>query len=145
MNERQRKFVDFYIQTGNASESARLAGYSKKTDYSIGERLLRNVEVRAAIDSRLKELESRRVAQMQEVLEHLTSALRGELTEEVVTNSGKKFTVPVSERDRLKAAEMLLKVQGAFKDKVDVKVSGADLFVQTLEKIWAEDNAGASP
>jgi len=62
MNERQKRFVDEYIQTANASEAARLAGYSKKTAYSIGERLLRNVEVRKVIDARFKELESQRVA-----------------------------------------------------------------------------------
>lgn len=141
MTERQARFVDFYIQTGNASEAARKAGYSKRADYSIGERLLRNVEVRAAIDERLKELESRRVADTQEIIEHLSAVVRGEVTEEVVTQSGKKFVAAVSEKDRLKAADMLLKISGAYREKVDVTVSGAELFVQTLEKIWADDRA----
>ena len=34
---------------------------------------------------------------------------------------------------------MLLKVHGAFKDKVDVKVGGGELFIQTLEKVLDED------
>ena len=145
MNEKQKRFVDAYIQTANASEAARQAGYSKQTAYSIGERLLRNVEIKNAIDARLKEMESQRVAETQEVLEHLTAVVRGEMTEEVVTNSGKKFVVTVSERDKLKAAEMLLKVHGAFKDKLDVKVDSSTLFVETLEKIWSKENAGGSP
>ena len=145
MNERQKRFVDEYIQTGNASEAARRAGYSRRTDYSIGERLLRNVEVRRAIDARLKELESQRVAKTQELLEHLTSVVRGEVEETVITNSGKVFTAPVVEKDRLKAAEMLLKVQGAFREKVDVKVDSTALFVETLEKIWSKENDRASP
>lgn len=145
MNEKQKRFVDAYIQTANASEAARQAGYSKQTAYSIGERLLRNVEIKNAIDARLKEMESQRVAETQEVLEHLTAVVRGEMTEEVVTNSGKKFVVTVSERDKLKAAEMLLKVHGAFKDKLDVKVDSSTLFVETLEKIWSKENAGESP
>ena len=145
MNEKQKRFVDAYIQTANASEAARQAGYSKQTAYSIGERLLRNVEVKKAIDARLKEMESARVAETQEVLEHLTAVVRGEMTEEVVTNSGKKFVVTVGERDKLKAAEMLLKVHGAFKDKLDVKVDSSTLFVETLEKIWSKENAGESP
>ena len=89
-------------------------------------------------------MESARVAETQEVLEHLTAVVRGEMTEEVVTNSGKKFVVTVSERDKLKAAEMLLKVHGAFKDKLDVKVDSSTLFVETLEKIWSKENAGES-
>lgn len=140
MTEKQRRFIDYYLQTANAAESARRAGYSKKTDYSIGERLLRNVEVRKAIEERLKQMESNRLAETREVLEHLTKTLRGEVTEVVVTNSGKKFTVPVSERDRLKAADMLLKVFGEYRDKLDVKVDGAQLFVDTLTKISSKLN-----
>ncbi|MBQ4495781.1 MAG: terminase small subunit, partial [Selenomonadaceae bacterium] len=71
MTEKQRRFIDYYLQTANAAESARRAGYSKKTDYSIGERLLRNVEVRKAIEERLKQMESNRLAETREVLEHL--------------------------------------------------------------------------
>lgn len=145
MTERQLRFVDYYVQTGNASDAARKAGYSARTAYSIGERLLRNVEVRAAIDARLKELESTRIAETQEILEHLTSVVRGNVTETVVTNSGKSFDVVVAEKDRLKAAEMLLKIHGAFREQLDVKVDSTQLFVQTLEKIWADDNDRASP
>lgn len=145
MNERQKRFVDFYIQTGNASEAARKAGYSERTAYSIGEENLRKPEVRAEIERRLGELKTQRTADTQEILEHLTAVVRGELTEEVVTNSGKKITAKVNQRDRLKAAEMLLKVNGAFREQVDVKVDSSTLFVETLEKIWSKDNVGANP
>ena len=145
MTEKQLRFVDFYVQTGNASDAARKAGYSHRTAYSIGEQLLRREDVRAAIDARLKELESTRIAETQEILEHLTSVVRGNVTETVVTNSGKKFDVVVAEKDRLKAAEMLLKIHGAFREQLDVKVDSTQLFVQTLEKIWADDNDRASP
>lgn len=145
MTEKQLRFVDYYVQTGNASEAARQAGYSHRTAYSIGEQLLRREDVRAAIDARLKELESTRIAETQEILEHLTSVVRGEVSETVVTNSGKQFDVAVSEKDRLKAAEMLLKIHGAFREQLDVKVDSTQLFVQTLEKIWADDNDRASP
>ena len=63
------------------------------------------------------------------------------MTETVVTNSGKSFIVPVSEKDRIKAGEMILKVNGAFKDKVDVKVDSGQLFIQTMEKVFGEENA----
>lgn len=141
MNDRQRKFVDYYIQTANASEAARMAGYSKRTAHSIGNENLRKPEVLAEINRRLDQFKSQRTADTQEVLEHLTSVLRGELTEEVVTNSGKKLVAKIGERDRLKAAEMLLKVNGAFREKIDVKVDSSTLFAQTLEKIWSDDRS----
>ena len=137
---KQARFVDYYIQTGNASEAARRAGYSPKTSYSIGEENLRKPEIRQAVEKRLKELESQRIAETKEVLEHLTSVLRGELTEEIVTPTGKKISTAVRETDKLRAAEMLLKVAGAFKDKLDVKVDGAQLFVQTMEKVWQKSD-----
>ena len=145
MNERQKRFVDEYIQTGNASEAARRAGYSRRTARYIGTELIAKPNILKAIDERLKELESQRVAKTQELLEHLTSVVRGEVEETIITNSGKVFTAPVAEKDRLKAAEMLLKVQGAFREKVDVKVDSTALFVETLEKIWSKENDRASP
>ena len=145
MNERQKRFVDFYIQTGNASEAARKAGYSEHVANVAGSKLLTKGNIRAEIDRRLGELKTQRTADTQEILEHLTSVVRGELTEEVVTNSGKKITAKVNQRDRLKAAEMLLKVNGAFREQVDVKVDSSTLFVETLEKIWSKDTVGANP
>ena len=47
-------FVKYYLAAGdtyqNATQSAIAAGYSKKTAYSAGARLLKNVDVRAEID-----------------------------------------------------------------------------------------------
>lgn len=138
MTEKQSRFVEHYLQTANASEAARQAGYSEKTAYSIGSENLRKPEVAAAIDERLKQMASERIADTEEVLSHLTSVLRGEVTETVVTQSGKSFVVPVSEVDRLAAAEKLLRVSGAYRDKLNVKVDSGQLFIQTLEKISAE-------
>ena len=141
MNERQKRFVDFYIQTGNASEAARRAGYSERIANRIGAENLSKPVIRTAIDERLKELENHRVADTQENLERLTAIARGEVTEEVVTNSGRKVTVQPKVNDRIKATELLLKVQGAFREKVDVEVSGAEWFKRELEKVWENDRA----
>ena len=98
MTERQKRFIDHYIQTANASEAARLAGYSERTARIHAAKLLAKTNIREKIDKRLKELESARIAETKELLEHLTSVIRGQVTEEVVTNSGKKFVVEVSEK-----------------------------------------------
>jgi len=49
VNDRQRRFVEEYLVDLNATQAAIRAGYSVKTAYSQGERLLRNVEVATAI------------------------------------------------------------------------------------------------
>jgi phage terminase small subunit len=46
-------FVEAYLQSFNATQAAKAAGYSEKTAYSIGQRLLKNVEVGALIQERL--------------------------------------------------------------------------------------------
>lgn len=144
LTEKQSRFVDNYIITANASEAAKRSGYSPKTAFAIGTENLHKPEVRKAIDARLGELASERIADAKEAMEHLTSVMRGEKQEIVVTQSGKKIKVPPKICDRNRAAELILKVHGAFQEKLDVEVSGADLFVQTLEKVWA-NNANENP
>ena len=142
MTERQNRFVDEFLKTGNASESARRAGYSAKSAKVTGAKLLANANLSAAVDERLKEMASERIAETQEVLEHLTAVMRGEVVEEVVTPGGKKIPVHVRESDRLKAADMILKVRGEYREKVEVKADASQLLVSTLEKIWTPQ-AGA--
>lgn len=77
LTERQKRFVDAYIKTGNASEAARLAGYSKKNVNVDGAKLLVNPSISREVQKRLKELESERTADVKETLEYLTSVMRG--------------------------------------------------------------------
>lgn len=117
LTEKQRRFVDYYIETGNASEAARRAGYSEKTAGWIGQENLQKPTIKAAIDARLRELEDKRIAKADEVMQFLTSTLRGEVKEERVvvegTGDGRSdariIKVQVSARDRLEAAKSLLK------------------------------------
>lgn len=132
LNERQSLFVDFYIQSGNATESAKKAGYSERSAMQLGCELLSNAKIQSAIQSRLAQLESERIAKDKEVLEYMTAVMRGETTEEVVMNIGtgkgytraEKITAQVSAKDRLKAAEMLAKVKGMFITKAEVDLQG---------------------
>lgn len=117
LTEKQRRFADYYIETGNATESARRAGYSSKTAEAIGLENLGKPRIKAAIDARLRELEDKRIAKADEVMQFLTSTLRGEVKEERVvvegTGEGRSdariIKVQVSARDRLEAAKSLLK------------------------------------
>lgn len=61
LNQRQLKFVLVYVRTGNASEAAREAGYSRKTADVQGARLLRNARVAAEV----AKFQSREVAKFE--------------------------------------------------------------------------------
>lgn len=141
LTEKQRRFVDYYVETGNASEAARRAGYAEKAAYRTGSENLRKPQVKAAIDARLKELEDKRIAKADEVLQFLTSTLRGEVKEERVvvegTGEGRSdariIKVQVSARDRLEAAKSLLKRYPMLLDAKEQKLR--------LQKLEAEIRA----
>ena len=110
---KQKKFADEYIKTGNAYKSAINAGYSKS--YAKGNivKLLENVSVKTYVDKKLSELEAETIAESKEVLQYLTSVLRGETHDEVYykTEYGGEALgqVKVQNKDRLKAAELLMR------------------------------------
>ena len=49
LNEKQELFVQHYILTRNASEAARLAGYSERSARNQGSRLLQEEEIQQRI------------------------------------------------------------------------------------------------
>lgn len=51
MTNRKRAFIREYPKDFNATRAAKAAGYSEKTAYSQGQRLLKDVEVKAALDA----------------------------------------------------------------------------------------------
>ena len=136
MTDKQKRFCDEYLIDCNATQAAIRAGYSPKTAYSIGVENLKNHELKTYIDERLEQLRSEKIADAQEVLEYLTSVMRGEHTEQVLRLDGDGVqvvdSVQTPTRDKLKAAELIGKRYGMFKDAVDlggavpVVISGGD-------------------
>lgn len=107
---KQQAFCDYYIETGNATEAAVRAGYSKKTAKVIGQENLTKPYLRRYIDERLQQKESQRIASQDEILQFLTSVVRGEVTEQVPIVMRTSFELPdktPSVHDRVKAAELL--------------------------------------
>ena len=129
LTEKQKRFADYYIETGNGTEAAIKAGYSKKTARVIGQENLLKPAVKNYIDEKLTEISSKRIASANEVMELLTSAARGELEEEVVVvenigdycSEAKVIKKQIGAKDRLKAAELLGKRYRLFTDKLEVK------------------------
>ena len=148
LTAKQQRFCDEYLVDLNATQAAIRSGYSEKTAYSQGQRMLKNVEVKAFIEKRMAEKEELLIAKQDEVMRYLTSVMRRELSESVVvtlqnktekwvvdedTGKLKKQTVteekpavvdiPAKLVDANKAAELIGKRYGMFKDSVKLDVT----------------------
>jgi len=128
MTAKQRRFCDEYLIDLNATQAAIRAGYSSKYANTNVSKLLQNTSIKEFIKKRMDEKEKQLIADQDEVLRYLTSVLRGESqsTEIVVEGVGdgcseaRTMQKEPSEKDRLKAAELLGKRYSLFSDKVDV-------------------------
>ncbi|HGE7670885.1 TPA: terminase small subunit, partial [Streptococcus pyogenes] len=85
---KQKRFADEYIISANATAAAIKAGYSKKTARSIGQENLTKPDIKAYIDERLEKLESEKIATQEEVLQYLTSIMRGDQQEKTLISVG---------------------------------------------------------
>lgn len=141
MTTKQKRFIDEYIlQGGNQSAAAIAAGYSENGAKVRGSILAARSDVRGAIDAKLDEISSAKTADAKELLEFLTAVMRGEIEEVLVVPSGKKVKVPCNCSARLRAAETLCRIYGLFKrDEAEPKNTGAELLINTLEKIWQKE------
>lgn len=136
MNKRQRRFADEYLIDCNATQAAIRAGYSEKTAYSQGQRLLKKVEVQTYIEEQLEKIHNEKIADATEVMMYLTSVMRGEQTEQTLRFLGEGYQeiadIDITARERLKAAELIGKRYGMFTDKLDIEspipvvISGED-------------------
>lgn len=126
LDDRQKKFADRYIETGNAKQSALDAGYSESTAHQAS-KMLRNPSIRAYIGQITNEFDNDKVADQQEVLAFLTTVMRGEMTEEKLYNIGNYkqdiIDLHVGVNDRLKAGELLGKRYALFKDQLDAQIT----------------------
>ena len=126
LNQKQIRFVQEYMKTNNITHSAIDAGYSPKTASVQGSRLLSNVKVSAYINAINERLESDKIADIQEVMEYLTSVMRGEKKDQ--------FDLDASLGDRTRAASELAK-------RLDVraKTVNVDCAVTIIDDIPEEE------
>ena len=124
VNARQKRFCDEYLIDCNATQAAIRAGYSKKTAKQVGQRLLTYVDLKCYIERELERLHNERTANAEEVLEYLTAVMRGEHTEQTLIGIGDGVqrigNIEVGAKDRLKAAELIGKRYGLFKEGLEV-------------------------
>lgn len=126
MNARQKRFCDEYLIDCNATQAAIRAGYSEKTARQIGEQNLSKLDIKNYIEEQLALLHNQKTADVQEVLEYLTAVMRGEYTEQTLQLVGEGVQtitpIDVSAKERLKAAELIGKRYGMFKDNVSIDI-----------------------
>lgn len=140
LTEKQKRFADYYIETGNATEAAIKAGYSQRTARFIGAENLTKPNIKSYIEQRLKELEDERIADATEVLQYLTSVMRGEITETryiAVYDKDGSFVEeregPPTVRDRNKAAELLAKRYGLLNENMNINAEMAVKIVDDID------------
>ena len=123
MNPRQTKFAQEYVQNSNATQAAIKAGYSKKTAYSQGQRLLSHVEVAAFIETQQAQTTERVGLSQRYVLEGLMGIAENDKS-------------PAS--SQVRAYELLGKHQGMFGDRLEI--TQVPDTAQVLEWIDAAEN-----
>jgi len=126
LSEQQKKFADYFIESGNATEAYRRAGYKSKgaAAEANASRLIRNDKVQEYIAKRNKQLESDRVASMEEVKQFWTNTMRDNEAEI---------------KDRLKASEYIAKTNAAFIEKQQITGEMTQNIQTDLSKLSVEE------
>ena len=131
LTDKRKIFADEYLVDLNATR-AYMVAYKRVKNKDVasaaGSRLLKDESVAAYIDEQMQEIHSKKIADVQEVMEYLTAVLRGESSGEEIVVEGtgdgysraKTMEKGPSEKERLKAAELLGKRYALFSEKVEV-------------------------
>lgn len=145
MTDKQRKFADEYLIDCNATRAYKAAYPRIKKDSvakAAASRLLTNVNLKSYIDEQLEKISSEKIADTKEVMEYLTSVMRGQSQSEIVVVEGsgdgcsdaRRMSKAPDEREKLKAAELLGKRYGLFTDKLNVEGTSKVVIVDDLDE-----------
>lgn len=108
------------MKDGNATQAAIRAGYARRTARTQATRLLADVDISALIEEQRKKHESEAIATADEIMQYLTSVVRGQSQSEVVAvemigdgcSEARKIRKAPDEKERIRAAETLAKLFG---------------------------------
>lgn len=141
MTEKQKLFCDEYLKDLNGTRAYRTIYKTIKNDNVAGVRankLLKQKDIAEYINKRLEEIHNENTANIQEVMEYLTSVMRGTSKANVLALAGDGYqeviAKPPDEKERLKAAELLGKRFGMFKDNVDITSNGKTVIVDDIDE-----------
>lgn len=130
LTPKQKAFADEYLICGNATEAARKAGY--KQPHVQGSQNLGKLSVSEYIEERQKQIEDSRIATIDEVMQYLTSVMRGEIKDQ--------FDLEAPLAERTKAAQEILKRNNE-KRKLEVELLKLESQMKdTVSEEEPEDN-----
>lgn len=101
MTPKQKAFADYYIQTGNATEAARKAGYKDKFLNTHASKMLHNATIANYIAKKIEPDEEKRIATAEEVMQFFSDVMAGKVKDQ--------FGLEASLSDRINAGKELMK------------------------------------
>ena len=136
---KQKRFADYYIELGNATEAAIRAGYSKRTAKVIASDNLKKPIIKDYIAGIMAQKDAEQIAKQDEVLKFLTDVMRGNVVEKVPLGLGMGEQTLVKKdldgKDRIKAAELLGKRYAMWTEKKDIDASVAVTIIDDLDDL----------
>lgn len=123
MNERQKKFAEYYAQFGNIVQSAIKAGYSENYANARAHELLANVGIAEYIRQLTEKAQDERI---------MTAKERQALLSDIANNENEKT------QDRIKAVDTLNKMTGEYVLKVDADVKRSDKLSDVMAQLGGE-------
>ena len=134
---KQKAFVEHYAACGNATEAARLAGYSGQYARQNAPKLLQNTTIKAALAALTEKTASDRIATLIERQEFWTGVMRGVDVYRKQEEQKEDGSIPapiIEMKDRLKASELLGKVQQDF-ESAPITINNLWITPDTLRTI----------
>lgn len=120
LTEKQKRFADEYIISGNATQAAIKAGYKKSSAYSTGNENLKKPVIKEYVEAKLKEIDDKRFLNMEEALAITAAIARGEPQKFVTVEQGSEPVTnyySASFKERNQALEHFYKINSAFDTK----------------------------
>ena len=130
MTKRQEMFCQEYVISGNGTQAAIKAGYSENTANEQAARLLAKVSIQDKIRALSEEIRTEKIIDARKMQEVLTSIILQESQEEVIVVEGcgdgvseaVTKTKTASQSDRIKAIQLLARMQGALDNSATLNV-----------------------
>lgn len=157
MTAKEKRFGDEFLLDMNYTQAAIRAGYSESTaknacywvnqeadakQVKAGRKSQYKPELATYINEQLEQMHSKLTADAQEVVEYLSRVLRGQSRSHVLHFVGdgvqEIIEKPPDEKERLKAAELLGKRYGLFKEAVDLEVKVSEKLADIMAQIGGD-------
>lgn len=120
MRQRKEEFVQHFLVTKNATEAAKRCGYSEKSSYNQGYRLMNDDEVQQMLAKELAESRERNLADHDAIIERLKEEALGDV-------------VGHTAGSRVKALELLMKYYQMIDSSQKLELSMKDSWFEQLD------------